>query len=440
MSPFYDTLVRHFEAVLTLPLCLLTALIVHELGHYAAAHLTGLKVESVTFGRGRLLWSRKDRRGTLWQFHLWPLRAHVHIARFESPSVSFRKRFLVILAGPLANFLLPVLLFFCFFAVFGKPAIPTIVTAVEPNMPAYKAGVLPGDRILSINGEEVHSMEDILAFTQPRPKNPLRIAYERGGKISETSVLPVWYSYRDIDGVKQSHGRIGLSTWQQAYKLEVVRSVDGVPTPTEDRARAALLANMDKRIVVGLWSMDGKIYDSLMDISPESNRHLGDLNHRESARFFLGAMRDNLYLPLTVPESARAALKRTGTMLWNTVRLPFNLFPINKEWVTPDAVVSRETSYLQVRIYVYVFFASLCSCFIGFLNLVPFPRLDGGAALLLLGEAWKRRPLLNREKAAILVVGLLLFYAAIFGANMNDLRGYYLFQMQKASAAETSSD
>ena len=124
-------------------------------------------------------------------------------------------------------------------------------------------------------------------------------------------------------------------------------------------------------------------------------------------------------------------------MLGNILLLPFNLLPIDKN-ATPDAV-SGETSYIQIRLYVFVFFASLCSCFLGFLNLLPFPRLDGGEALLLIGERWKRRPLVNREKAAVLVFGLLLFYAAVFGANMNHLPGYYNFQMQKAAAADKAT-
>jgi membrane-associated protease RseP (regulator of RpoE activity) len=439
MDLFWDSLLRHVETIVTLPLCLLTVLVVHELGHYLAARAQGLHVESVTFGRGRLLWSWQDRDGTSWRLHLWPLRAHVQISDFQSADLPLRKKLFVILAGPLANFVLPFFLFFLFFTSIGQPAIPNIVTAIEPDMPAYKAGLRPGDQILSINGQDVRSMDDILYFTEPRPTKPLRVHFVRNGVHFETSVKPVWARYRDLDGVLREHGRIGLTTWQQAYMLEVVRSVNGVPTPTEDDARAALLKHMGQRIEIGLWSMDGKVYNSVMDLSAESNRNIENPRHKEHHRFYLGALRDNFYLPLSPKDSAKEAFGRSAEMLGHVVLLPFNLFPIDKEWITPDAVVSRETSYLQVRLYVFVFFASLCSCFIGFLNLLPFPKLDGGEALLLIGEGWKRRPLLNAEKATVLVLGLLVFYAAVFGANMNDLRGYYLFQMQKALAAEKAS-
>lgn len=436
MTPFTETLVRHLETALTLPLCLLLVLAVHELGHYWAARVLDLKVESVTFGRGRLLWSRADSRGTLWRLHLWPLRAHVHITDFENPALSFRKKLFVILAGPAANFILPFLLFFAFFANVGQPAIPTIVTGVEINMPAYKAGLRPGDRILSIDGEEVRSMEDISARTHPRPLKPLLISYERAGEIRETTVLPEWAQYRDLDGVKRAHGRIGLTTWQQAYKLEAVRSVAGQSVENEDAARTTLLEHMGQQVELGLHSMDDKTHVSLVNLPAHSNRNLSDPNHAEHDKLYIGALRDNLYLPLTAFESLQLAALRGGEMLYNVALLPFNLFPIDKKWITPDAVVSGETSYVLARLYVFVFFASLCSCFIGLLNLLPFPNLDGGKALLLIAERFKHRPLARREQAALIVFSLLFFYAAIFGANMDAMRGYYLFQMQKAAAAE----
>ena len=343
MASLTDTLIRHLETAVTLPLCLLTVLAVHELGHYLAARILKQKVERVTFGRGRLLWSRADSHGTFWKMYLWPLRAHVRIAGFEDPALSFRKKLFVILAGPAANLLLPFLLFFAFFAGVGQPAIPTIVTAVEITMPAYKAGLRPGDRILSINGEDVHSMEDISRHTHPRPSAPLDILYERDGKTSTISVLPQWAAYRDLDGVRRAHGRIGMTTWQQPYDLESVRSVAGQKVSNPDEAREALLAHLGERVEIGLHSMDDKIHISLIDLSPGANRNLADAGHKEHDKFYIGTLRDNLYLPLTLGESVRLSLARSGELIGNVARLPFNLFPIDKKWITPDAVVSGET-------------------------------------------------------------------------------------------------
>lgn len=437
MDEFWLGLLRHVETAVMLPLCLLAVLVVHELGHYLAARLSGMKVDSVIFGRGRLLWSQTDQIGTVWRLHLWPFRAHVQIAGFNgNETLSLRRKLFVVLAGPAANLLLPVLLFFVFFALIGKPAIPNIVTAIEPAMPAYKAGLRPGDKILSIDGHVVESMEDITAYTFPRRHTPLNITYNRQGEIFTVPVLPVWTQYRDIEGVRRAHGRIGLSTYQQAYNLKVIRSVAGLPTPDVDAARAALLQHMGERTEIGMWSDDDRVYTSVIDLSKKANKHLGDARHKEYKKFYMGTMRDNLYLPLSPEKSMIEALEHTGVMISHVALLPFNLFPIDKEWITPEAVVSAETSFIGTRLYIFVFFTSLCSCFIGLLNLIPFPRLDGSAILWMLGERFKHRPLSNKEKAAMLVFGVLFFYAAVFGANAIDMRGYYMFQMQKAAAAE----
>ncbi len=436
MASFAHSLLQHVETAITLPFCLLTVLIVHELGHYFAARLLKLRVESVSLGRGRLMWGRTDARGTVWRLHLWPICAHVHIADFSNPLLSFRKKLFVILAGPAVNFLLPLILFLAFFANFGQPAIPTIVTGVEKNMPAYRAGLLPGDRIVSINGDPVRTMEDVIQYTHMRPSAPLEVVYERNTETITVKVLPKWTEYRDMDGVSRSHGRIGVTIWQQPYDLKHVRSVAGQKVETLDEARTALLAHMDQRIEIGLRSLDGKTYISVIDLSSKSNKNLADPNHWEHDMLYIGALRDNHYLPLTIPQSISLAISRTAEMIGNVALLPFNLFPIDKDMITPDAVVSWETSYLQAKLYVFVFFASLCSCVIGFLNLLPFPQLDGGQVLFLVGERYKRRPLTRREQAALIVFSLLFFYAAVFGANIDAMRGYYLFQMQKAAAAE----
>ena len=437
-SWFYD-LTRGVEAALLLALCLLVELLVHECGHYLAARFQGLKVSSVTVGRGRLLWSRTDSTGTLWQWYLWPLRAHVHIADFERNTLDRRKKLFVILAGPLANFLLPFLVFFVFFLAVGKPIIPTIVTSVEIGLPAYEAGLRSGDKIVSIDDRPVSSLEDIEHFTHPRPEKSLKIRYERDGISHETSVMPIWVEYRDVKGVYRAHGRVGFGTDQAGYYLKYIHEVDGRRVKTPEDAYAALAPHMDKPLRIGFKMADGKIHTSEVNIPSSANPHFGDFSIKEGRKVFLGTLRDNLYMQLGVSQSAMLAVDRGAEMLMHVARLPFNLFPIDMEWITPGAMVSERTSYFKARLYAFVFFTSLCSCFLGFMNLVPFPRLDGCEALLLVSEAWIKRPLALKEKTTILVFSLLFLYTAIWGLNVDNISGYYQFQMQKVQAAESDS-
>lgn len=437
MEFFLDDLIRHIETAVLLPLCLLTVFVIHEFGHYIAARLTGLQVDSVVFGRGRLLWMKSDARGTLWRFHLLPFGAHVQVRSFEdNDSLPLSKKLFVILSGPLANLITPFVLFFAFFVTVGQPAVPTLISSVEPGMPGYEAGLLPGDKVIAIDNQKIRSFKDITDRTQPHRTSPLMFTYEREGILRQAPIMPVWSQYKTAEGVARAHGRIGISTWQQPYDLKHVRMVAGQAVSSIDEARKALLAHMGQRVEIGLLSEDGKVHGSLVDLSAVSNPNLGNLKHGESRRFFPGLMRDNIYLPLSIAESVGESSERAAEMIVHMIRLPFNLFPMDQEWIAPDVTVSGRTSHIKSLLYVFVFFTSLCSCFIGLVNLLPFPRLDGGNALILLGEAWRRRPLLAKEKAALLVGALLLFYSAVFGANMGNLHGYWDFQINKAVAAE----
>lgn len=442
MDDILEKIPGYLELIITLPLCFLAVLAVHELGHYWAARLTGLNVESVRFGAGRVLWSRMDKRGTLWALHLWPVRAHVHVADFENTDMSFKRRLLVILAGPAANFVLPFLLFFLFYASIGKPITPSVVTMVDINLPAYKAGILPGDRILSINGEEIVSLEQIQKHIFPVAATkgaPFDIRYERSGVEHEAHILPVLMDYRDKDGVVRSHGRLGIATYQGAYNLEIIKSVEGKSVDTKEDARAALLEHMGQRIVVGVELMDGKTYPSLMDLSVQANPNFADDDHEEAERLYLGSLRDNVYRPLSITDAWGESTADASRMIGNILRLPFNLFPVDPTWIKPKVVVSKETSYTLGLLYAFIFRTALLSCLIGIINLAPFPRLDGGVAVLAIARKWKRRELLRKEQAAVLVLSLLFIYAAIVGLNMVDMRGYYAFKLSGDAGEESDN-
>ena len=442
MDDILDKIPGLIEFIVTLPLCFLIVLAVHEMGHYWAARVTGLRVESVAFGAGRVIWSRVDKRGTLWAVHLWPVRAHVHIADFENVEISLKRRLFVILAGPATNFVLPFLLFFIFYAGFGKPAMLPVLTMVDIGFPAYEAGLLPGDRILSVNDENVWSLEQIQNHVFPVSATqgpPFKVRYERGGVEHDTFVMPVLMNYRDKDGVVRSHGRIGLTTYQGAYKLEYIKSVEGKAVDNEEEARAALLEHMDHRITVGVEYMDGKIYPSLMDLSARANPNLGDDGHDDADMLFLGGLRDNVYMPLSVMGVLRETGVDASRMIGNVLRLPFNLFPVDPTWIKPKIVVSKETSYPLEVFYKFIFRTALLSCLIGIINLAPFPRLDGGTAILFIARKWKRRDLLRKEQAAVLVFSLLFIYAAILGLNMVDMQGYYEFKLNGDAAEESGN-
>src|SRR3954451_2150486 len=143
----------------------------HELGHYLVARLFGIPAEtfSIGFGKGIAGWT--DRQGTRWKIAWLPLGGYVKFVGDMSPASNpadvesipeedrerafqFRpvwQRFLVVLAGPAANFLLAIIIFAGFFMALGAPR-TNIVGTVVPKTSAAAAGFQPGDRILAVAG------------------------------------------------------------------------------------------------------------------------------------------------------------------------------------------------------------------------------------------------------------------------------------------------
>ncbi len=183
----------------------------HELGHFITAKLTGMRVDEFAIGFGPKLF--RARRGeTVYSLRIIPLGGFNDIAGMdpsdnpagergycEKPVLS---RMIVILAGSIMNFILPIFIFFgvyCFEGV-AIPSVEPILGAVIENMPAHLAGLQTGDKVLSVNGEKVTTWKE---FTEKirldENESPVTIQYERNSQISEVEVTPT---------VEKSTGRV----------------------------------------------------------------------------------------------------------------------------------------------------------------------------------------------------------------------------------------
>lgn len=172
---------------------------VHEFGHYLAARWRGIHVDAFSIGFGRPLLRRTDRRGTEWRLGWMPLGGYVKLHGQETPEdatpeqraawrpgetfheKSVGSRAIVVAAGPIANFLLAILLFAGLFATVGQPVGNTGIGAVVEGSPAAHAGLQPGDEILSLDGQRVTRFEQVQHYIQPRAGQPVEIRVSRDG-------------------------------------------------------------------------------------------------------------------------------------------------------------------------------------------------------------------------------------------------------------------
>ena len=176
---------------------------VHELGHYFVGRWFGVKAETFSIGFGRELFGWTDKRGTRWKVGWLPLGGYVRFKGDMNPASTpsdewlslpaeeraetfqakkLWQRFLIVLAGPLTNFLFAILVYVALFASYGQPRTPAI-SRRHRRRQRRRAGRLPtGDRIVRIDGREIGRFEDMISYIAIRPGQPMRFDVERGGQ------------------------------------------------------------------------------------------------------------------------------------------------------------------------------------------------------------------------------------------------------------------
>jgi len=201
----------------------------HELGHYLVARLFRIPSEIFSIGFGREIFGWTDKQGTRWKVSWLPLGGYVRFVGDMSPASNpaelddipaelrdrvFQvrpvwQRFLVVFAGPAANFLLAIVIFAAFFAILGAPR-TNVVGAIQPNTAAAAAGIRPGDRILSIADRPTPTFEDIKSVVALRPGETVPVEIERGGSVSEIQVTLKPDVMTDPFGQKFKRGLLGV--------------------------------------------------------------------------------------------------------------------------------------------------------------------------------------------------------------------------------------
>ncbi len=255
--------------------------VIHELGHFAAAKLLDVKVLRFSFGYGRPL-VRAKLGETEYQVAVFPLGGYVRILGIEGETTdkadagrSFAarplwQRILIVLAGPAANLVLPIVIYFVFFA--GHTMLPAAVIGdVLDGGAAARAGLEPGDRVVSIDGRSVRYWEDIEQVVQHAPSKELQLTVSRNGKVFDRYLTPVEDTVRQRDGRVQREGRVGIT---HAPFVPLVGVIDA-----QSPAARAGLATGDLII-----SVDGQPVRNWSDVK----HHLGRIARRTSIVYFRG--------------------------------------------------------------------------------------------------------------------------------------------------------
>jgi regulator of sigma E protease len=199
----------------------------HELGHFLVARWCGIRVLVFSMGFGPELAGFNDRHSTRWKLSLIPLGGYVKFfgddneASVPDPAVlaamseedrrrsffgqSVGRRAAVVVAGPLTNFILAIVIFAGVFMMFGKPTAVPRVASVEPNSAAAAAGFQPGDLVTAIDGRKIDNFVDMQRIVGFSGGHPLTIVVDRGGVPVTLTATPEIKNNRGVLGVTRSN-------------------------------------------------------------------------------------------------------------------------------------------------------------------------------------------------------------------------------------------
>jgi len=347
---------------------------IHELGHYYAGRMFGVKADTFSIGFGRELFGWTDKRGTRWKVGWLPLGGYVKFAGDMSPastpsdewlslpseernrtfqSKTVWQRFIIVLAGPAVNFIFAVVALMAIFATIGYPSTPATVGGIVDGSVAERAGFRQGDHIVSVNGRAIDTFADLRAYVALRPEQAMRFIVVRSGREIEIDAVPSAATDSDQFNNEARVGRLGIVPGG-AIELE--------PLPWYELPGTAVrtTVNTVEMMVTAL----GQVITG--------NRSLKELGG-----------------PLKIAEvSGQQASLGWLPFFWLMVMVSINL---------------------------------------GFINLLPIPMLDGGHLLFYLIEGVRRKPLKPEAQEWAFRTGLAVLLALMIVVTFNDLASFGLF-------------
>jgi regulator of sigma E protease len=217
----------------------------HELGHFLVARWAGVRVLTFSLGFGPELAGFNDRHGTRWKISAIPLGGYVKFFGDESeastPSTealskmtaderkgsfhfkSVARRAAIVAAGPIANFILAIVIFAFVFAVFGKPNTSARVDSIQPASAAAAAGFQVGDVVTSIDGQSIETFSDMQRVVSTHAGTELRFSVKRGDQTATLTATPELREIKDSFNNAHKIGVLGITRSATPGEVSVER-------------------------------------------------------------------------------------------------------------------------------------------------------------------------------------------------------------------------
>ncbi len=432
---------------------------IHEYGHYWVARRCGVRVLTFSVGFGRALWRRTDRHGTAFVIAALPLGGYVRMLDEREAAVpenqrayafnrkSLRARAAIVAAGPIANFLLAVLVYWCVF-VLGTQGLTPGVGAVIENSPASEAGLETGQMIVEVDGVATSTRQAVMRQLVRRVGDSghieLGLQYPGSNLVYHTTIaieqwmsderevrpgqalgfefyLPPGPTILDVVVPGRAADRAGLKAGDQLL------AIDGQSVESWGDIARLVSARPGESIEILLAREQGQaeqmlVFDVLVEsVDSGDGRQLGRIGVGGKALVIPDEMVVlERFGPLdSIGRSLAHSYDGIGFILDSLVKLVLGeISPANLSG--PIGIAKVASASAQSGFVPYLELLALLSISLGVLNLLPIPVLDGGHLLYIAGEAVLGRPLPERVQIAGQQFGLLVILSVTVLALYND--------------------
>lgn len=417
----------------------------HEIGHFWAAKRGGVKVESFSIGFPPKLYSFKKGE-TEYIISAIPFGGYVKMAgdnpaeglkgepwEFLSAPVWTRMR--IVLAGPLFNFVLAIIVLSLIYMISGVPVISNQIGQIEKGSSAATAELLVKDKIIRVAGQPTNNWTDVIkavsncSNSNAKDDTLIKITILRGTKEIEKELL--------VENKKARIGDIGVLPYvpseiesvvkdSPAYKSgikagDIVISINGKPVSQWIEMSEVIQQNPGKELILNI-QREGKSFP--LKVTAEAKKSY-DLENKKEIE--IGA--------IGITSKTQKQRANPITAIWSGIMktldfivltfivlaqllsgtLPFKLL------AGPIGIIQMTGQQAQLGFLSLVSFLAFISVNLGVVNLLPLPILDGGHVMFLLIEKIRKKPLSLKAQTAVQYVGVALLLCLVVLVSYNDI-------------------
>lgn len=417
---------------------------VHEYGHYIVGRWSGIRADVFSLGFGRPLFGWTDRRGTRWQVAAIPLGGFVRFrgdgdaasatkdsAALQAMTAEDRRqtmagaplwaRAATVAAGPLANFLLAIVVFTGMTLVTGLPTdVPTVgrVKAV----PGYADALHPGDVIVAINGTALPDYAALTALTDAGAQPAATYDLRRAG--APVTVTGPWPSPPLADAVQP--GSAADAAGLRAG--DVVTAVDGQPVYGFSQLRQIVGASGGRALELTVWRPANGGGQTLTATLVPRRQDLPTADGGFETRWLIGLSGGLMFEPATRSAGPLEAVSLAATGTWRMITLQLSAFQhmVMGKISTcnlggPIRLAETSGAAASAGVESFISLVGMLSVMIGLVNLFPVPVLDGGHLAFFAWEAVTGRPPAERALQILMAAGLAIILGLMAFGMMNDI-------------------